>query len=112
MSERRSEMRFFVPGTEDEAQAQHIWDATKKFAEETLKWKVSDRRIFSLAYTDNRKNTFVEVGKADPDNGETVLVILETNGPYLVCTRNRGVQRDMPLLVGKDEAYKVTDFEE
>lgn len=105
-------MKFFVPGTKDEAQAQQIWDGTKKFTEETLSWKVSDRRIFSMAYRDNRENTFVEVGKPDPYDGEIVLVILESPGPYLVCTLNRGVKRGIPILVGKDEAYKITDFEQ
>ena len=78
-------------------------------------WKVSDRRIFSIAYVHNGKDSYAEVGKADPDIGETILVILESNS-YLVCTQNRGVLRGMPLLVGKEgrygEAYKVTDFED
>ena len=106
-------MKFFVPGTKDRQEAQHLWDATKKFAEETLNWKVTDRRIFSIAHRDEGKNTFVQVGKPESyENGEIVLVILETNGPYFVCTQNRGVQRGMPFLVGKEEVYQTTDFEE
>ena len=41
-------MRFFVPAAKDEAEA--VWVATKKFAEESLRWKISERRIFSIAY--------------------------------------------------------------
>jgi hypothetical protein len=48
-----------------------------------------------------------EVG--DP---QEVLVILEClGGPYLVCTRDRGVQRGEPILVGAGEPYQVTYFD-
>ena len=103
-------MKFFVPKTKDEVEAQQIWEATKKFAEETMGWKVSDRRIFSIAYRHDGKDSYVEVGKPDPDIQEPVLVILESNA-YLVCTPNRGVLRGMPLLVGKEEAREIRDFE-
>ena len=108
--ERKNKMKFFVPGVKDEAQAQYIWEGTKKFAEETLLWKVTDRRIFSISYIDNRRNVTAEVGKPAPETGETVFVILEST-TYLVCTANRGVRRGMPLLVGKHEVYAITDFE-
>ena len=41
-------MRFFVPKAKDDTQAQAVWEATKKFAEENLKCQVSERRIFSI----------------------------------------------------------------
>ena len=43
-------MKFFVPAAKDESQAQRVWQATKNFAEETLNWKVSKRRIHSISY--------------------------------------------------------------
>ena len=46
-------MKFFIPQKEDEVQTNMVWQATKKFAEKTLNWKVSDRRIFSMAYKHN-----------------------------------------------------------
>ena len=39
-------MRFFVPRVKDEADAEMVWEATKKFAEEMLGWEISERRIF------------------------------------------------------------------
>ncbi len=102
-------MRFFVPETKNETEAQTVWEATKKFAEETLRWEVSERCIFSIAYQHDGKDYYAEVGKPDPRIGELVLVILESD-TYLVCTPNRGVLRGMPILVGRNEARKITDF--
>lgn len=79
-------MRFFVPKAKDDTQAQAVWEATKKFAEENLKCQASERRIFSIAYHHHGEDYYVEVGKPDPRNGELVIVILESN-PYLYVRR-------------------------
>ena len=104
-------MKFFVPEAENETEALSVWKATRKFAEETLGWKVSERRIFSISYRHDGKKYYVEVGKPDPRIREIVLVILESD-TYLVCTPNRGVLRGMPILVGRNEAEKIRDFQE
>ena len=104
-------MEFFVPAAKGGMEAQSVWKATKKFAEETLGWKISERRIFSIAYQHDGKEYYAEVGKPDPRIGEIVLVILESD-TYLVCTPNRGVLRGMPILVGRNEAEKIRDFQE
>ena len=102
-------MKFFVPHATSDETAEATWAATKKFAEETLGWNVSDRRIFSIRYRHDGQEYHSQVGREDPTEGE-VLIILESNA-YLVCTPNRGVLRGMPILVGKNEAIVVTDFE-
>ena len=104
-----TEMKFFIPKTKDDAQAQEVWKSVKKFAEEMLDWEVSDRRIFSIAYQKHGKDYCVEVGKPDPRNGEIVIAILESV-TYLVCTPNRGVLRGMPILVGESELKNITYF--
>jgi len=102
-------MKFFVPEAENETEALSVWNATRKFAEETLGWEVSERRIFRISYRHDGKDYSVEVGKPDPRIGEVVLVILESN-TYLVCTPNRGVLRGMPILVGRNEVKRTADF--
>lgn len=67
----------------------HVWQSTKKFAEETLRWKVSERRIHSISYRHDGVEYRAEVGQPDPRVHEVVLVILESN-TFLVCTENRG----------------------
>ena len=56
-------------------EAQSVWRATRKFAEETLGWEVSERRIFSISYRHDGMDYCVEVGEPDPRIGELVLVI-------------------------------------
>ncbi len=58
-------MRFFVPGTDDASKAEELWRGAKTNAEETMSRKISDRRIFSIAYIHNRKNDLAQVGKPD-----------------------------------------------
>lgn len=100
---------FFVPATEDDAQAEQIWEATRAFAKEQLAWEISDRRIFQINYQHGSRPFVAEVGRPDPITGELVIVILESNA-YLVCTTNRGVLRGAPILVGKDDIRTVEDF--
>jgi hypothetical protein len=51
------------------------------------------------------------VGEVDEIQGEMVYVIFESQA-YLVCTPNRGLLRDMPILVGKNEVHHVVEFED
>ena len=104
-----TEIKFFIPKATDDIQAREVWESVKKFAEETLDWEISDRRIFSIVYQKHGKDYRVEVGKPDPRNGELVVAILESI-TYLVCTPNRGVLRGMPILIGKSESKDITDF--
>ena len=104
-----TEVKFFIPKTKDDAQAEEVWESVKKFAEENLGWDVSNRRIFSITYHKHGKDYYVEVGKPDPRNGELVITILDSD-TYLVCTPNRGVLRGMPILVGVSELREVMDF--
>ena len=107
-----TETKFFIPKAKDDAQAEEVWASVKKFAEDTLDWDVSDRRIFSIAYQKRGKDYYVEVvGKPDPRNKELVVAILESM-TYLICTPNRGVLRGMPLLIAESELTAITDFPE
>ena len=80
-----TEVKFFIPKAKDDTQAEEVWVSIKKFAEKTLDWDISDRRIFSIAYQKHGEDYYVEVGKPDPRNGELVIAILKSN-TYLVCT--------------------------
>ena len=101
--------RFFVPGAKDQAEAESVWEATRAFAREQLTWEVSDRRIFQINYQHDGKPYVAEVGVSDPQTGERVLVILESDA-YLVCTANRGVAGGQPILVGRHEVRTIEDF--
>lgn len=104
-------MRFFIPGAETPEEAEQVYAATKKFAAETMGWEIGDGRIRSITYTDKGKSVRATVGEPEPREGQLVVAILDSN-TYLVCTPNRGVIRDMPIMVGKLEVTHVDWFDE
>lgn len=104
-------MKYFLPAAKDDGEAEETFQAIRKFAKMTLGWETSDRKIFRLKYKHDGKDYYAEVGKTDQDTGEIIIAILESNA-YLICTPNRGVLRGMPLLVGKESAYSIEDFDE
>jgi hypothetical protein len=114
-------MKFFIPDVTDADQAEQIWQATTKFAKQTLGWQVTDRRIFRITYHHGEESHHAEVGKCQqredssgrrrPMGAEPVLAILQSNA-YLVCTPTRGVLSGMPILVGQDELTWAEDFEQ
>jgi hypothetical protein len=93
--------------------------------EESQGWHPTDRRIFRLGYLHDGKHEEAEVGVPHPygkkmdwdefeevgDPGPTLVILEVDGGPYLVCTPNRGVLRDPPILVGGGEPYEVIYFE-
>ena len=105
-------MNFFIPGKENDQEGRdRIYDAIRSFAHETLGWKIKDSKIFSIQYRHSGKEYYAEVGKIFPLIGETVIAILESN-IYLICTPNRGVIRDLPVLVGREEVIKIVKFDD
>ena len=104
-------MKFFIPHAKDKKQAEEVLQGIIKFAEKTIGWNVTNRRIFSLNYAHEGKKYYSEVGKLDDRVNEEVIAILESY-TYFVCTPNRGVLRGGPVLVGKEEVNRIIDFEE
>jgi hypothetical protein len=103
-------MKFFVPNYTDDAKAKAAFEATRKFAGETLGWQISERGVFRLKFRAEGGTVTAQVGQDDPTTGEPVFAILESNA-YLVCTHNRGVARGEPVLVGRDEVTEVEYFD-
>jgi hypothetical protein len=101
-------MKFFIPEVEVE-RAEEVYKSITSFAA-MQGWPATDRRIFKIYYRHHGEYYEAEVGK-NARNGEVVWAILES-GPYLICTLTRGVMGGIPLLVGRDAAIHVTDFEE
>lgn len=103
-------MKFFVPQSEGlKMTPEEIFKIIVKFAEQTMGWKVSDKRIYSISYNHKGRNYIATVGEKEVREGEPVIAILESN-TYLICTPNRGVLRGMPIMVGKEELLKIDYF--
>jgi hypothetical protein len=103
-------VKFFVPAASTPEQAEEVWNATRKFAGDTMAGPIGARRIFRLSYLHKGKRLTAEVGQPEPLTGEPVVVILDSN-PYLVCTQDRGVVRGTPVLVGRGAVSEVVDFD-
>ena len=112
---------FFVPAATTEEQAEQLWQTTRSFLA-AYGHRTTERRIFRLDFGHKGESYIAEIGQPERrvtagremPTGEPVLVILEGEGGglFFVCTPNRGVLRDMPLLVGASSVSAITDFTE
>lgn len=103
-------MKFFVPTENDPEKAEELYQAIKKFAAETKGWAIGERRIRSITFRDGGYIVQALVGRPEPSKGGIVIAILESEN-YLVCTRDRGVLKGEPVMVGKHEVTDSEDFE-
>jgi hypothetical protein len=106
-------MKFFIPFAKDKEQEQDVYEGIRKFLSQELGAVLTDRKIFSLRYHHDGKSYYAEVGKNHALNGEPVIAILyeDMRKLYHVCTPNRGVLRDMSILVGSHEVEEVVNFD-
>jgi hypothetical protein len=106
-------MEFFIPEAKDNAQAERVYAATKEHLSQGLGAVFTDKRYFSIRYEHNGEEHDAEVGKPHYINREPVIAILYDRkfNLFHVCTPNRGVLRDMSILVGADGVRKAVLFD-
>lgn len=104
-------MKFFMPDM-DESEAEGLYNDIKKTTAANA-GPVTDRRVQAITFHDHGRVVIAEVGKSDPIEGEIVVAILESvaPGPYLICTPNRGVLKEWPIMVGRHEIKSFVDFD-
>lgn len=106
-------MRFHVPFTECEEQAEAIWSGLR---ERLLDVGVptTRRRIRGLSLDDRRPGWRLEIGDLTPDTHEPVLVILESVelDLYYVFTPAHGLLGGEPYPLALPEHGSAIDFEE
>jgi hypothetical protein len=106
-------MKFVIPAAEDESGAEHLYDSIKKFAVLQTRLRLTERRVFSIEYFVDGIRYFAEVGKTHAELGEQVFAILEAESrSYLLCSPNRCVYRNEPMLVESRSIRRVTYFED
>jgi hypothetical protein len=106
-------MKFFIPATATEHEAERVYGAVKAHLAQELGADVSPRRIRSLQYAHNGKNYSSVVGEEESGGLGVVVAILfdVSRSLYLVCTPYRGVISGSPVLVGEHDVLAVRDFE-
>jgi hypothetical protein len=103
-------MKFLIPAESDRTKAEELYNLIREIAKDATGWEIADHRIFSLDLYDKGRPCHLEVGKPAPMNGELVIAIFDSNA-FLVCTRNRGVAKGEPIMLGKHEPFSVQEFE-
>ncbi|HVE80722.1 MAG TPA: hypothetical protein VNA68_01095 [Candidatus Dormibacteraeota bacterium] len=100
-------MQFFIPHT-TKARLETKYQDLSDIAQEQLRAKVTDQRIFSINYIQDKKRLRLAVGEFEQqENRYKILAILESS-PYIVCTRTKEGLPGITILVNKDD---VTDIE-
>jgi hypothetical protein len=93
---------FFIPAASDAAQAEEVYEATRKHVG-GLK---GGPRIRALTWHHDGQARSAEVGSPMPTyyapNGEQVVAIYDGGPFYLVCSANRGVIHGGPVMAGKE----------
>ena len=106
-------MKFVIPASDDESQAETLYDSIRQFAMLQTRLLLSERRVFSIEYMIDGLRHWAEVGKVNPGVGEEVFAILETNSSsYLVCSPNRCVYRNEPMHVESRQIRRVVYFDD
>ena len=88
-------MKFFIPGI-DTDETEKVYAAIKEFNTKQLNSDINEDRIYSVEYYDDESKERVKATVGESG----VMVILRMGGTYLICTANRGVYRDLPIMVG------------
>lgn len=104
-------MKFFIPHVTGSEQEEMVYSKIKSNAHERTGWDIHKERMFILEYTFEGTKYIAEVGKIEKRQGEEVLAILSSS-TYLICSRNRGVIRGGPIIVGRSEVTRVENFED
>ena len=95
----------------DKGNTEATYQAIVAQVKDQLGWKLSERRIYSLHYLHDKKEYTVQVGELVPrEHRFQVLAIFESNA-YVVFTRTPDGYSGTTILVDKNEALGVVDFE-
>jgi hypothetical protein len=102
-------VKFYMPGmTESETAITYL--SLKQRAQE-IALQTTERRIYRVLYERNGKLFNMQIGSPDAVKGEMVMAIIEGYTVFIVFTLNRGIVKNAPYVVGKNEALYVEEFE-
>jgi hypothetical protein len=103
-------MEFTVPAASSLDQALDVFNNTKRFMNDKGFYPVN-KAVQHIEYTHDNKREVAEVNEFATITKERVIIIFECKNLFLICTRDRGVLRGDPILVGRDEIDKVIYFD-
>jgi hypothetical protein len=104
-------MKFFLPYTENEKEAESNLKSIEAFVHGTI----PEPRIYRLIYRHNGKEMVAQV--SDPadsyykEGNQTVIAIIQAGAGYAVCLPSRGVINGDPIMVGLNFVSHIENFD-
>jgi len=100
-------MKFFIPHESNESEAEKIYQSIKA----QYGNRITNRRIHEIHFLHDGKPFTATVGQLFFPVNEPIIAILEADPGelYFLCSPNRGVVNDSPILAGSIQ--NVIDFE-
>ncbi len=103
-------MKFFIPNTK-KAEHEAVYTDLAATLKDQLRITITNRKIFSISYTHDKREWYAEVGKLDQMGKKNEIVAIFEANPYIVFTKTKDGSRGITILVSKDEVHDVKDFE-
>ncbi len=104
-------MKFFLPHTNDDQQAEIVYQGIKRYASRATGLAIADQKIFKIAFAHREREYQAEVGRVEEVSGEIIVAILESD-MFMICTANRGIVRGRPIMVEKGKVHTIEYFGE
>ena len=107
-------MRFFLPGAIDAEAAEKNYQLIVRHLTKAM-GPIREQRYYAIYYKDNGEEQVAKVGEPEALTKEMVIAILRTerdNGPFLICTPNRGVARGHPVFADGGPDTRAIHFED
>lgn len=102
-------MQFFIPHTK-KAESEELYNGITEVLKDQLRVQITNRKIFSISYTHEKKDWYAEVGQLEQKGRYEIVAIFEAS-PYIVFTQTKSGDRGITLLINKDEVTEIQDFE-
>ncbi len=103
-------MKFFVPQA-SRSEYQSAYEGIAKAVKDQLRVAITDRRIFSIEFIQDKKNWRAEVGQPDPQQGRYEVIAIFESKPHIIFTKAADGSQGLTILISNDDITKVEDFE-
>ena len=102
-------MKFFVPRTKA-SEYGASYESIISVVKDQLRTPITERKIFSINYTHDKKRLRAEVGGLDPQMGRYEVCAIFESKPHIIFTRTEKGEPALTILVNSDEVTAVEDF--
>jgi hypothetical protein len=100
---------FFMPHTKAN-NYESAYELAKKAVIYQLGWPITERRIESLTYINNKKHVTAKVGDAGEYQHQYEAVAILESEKYIIVTKTIGGQPGPTILVDPNDVTKIEDF--